>query len=460
MEEPLFLPLKLRRESTTVYCNWCKSSVTDICKDTGLNLKKCRHGEAHVFKGVFYDTNGNKITRVLNTRDPHEAILEASRLKKEIKANILNKEERNIKTEKEDSPKSLIHCFAAYISHLNNEGVPEHLQRIRSTAHIKDVQHTFEIFVECWLEEGVNCGEISIDDLNDHLIGLLYKSIQSKELSDRTTNKYFSYATSFLKWWNEEHYPIRNWFSRIPRATLVHNPQGNTGEELMMTLAEITPENGIEMYPGTKKPKRNYYWTYSKSGIQFSALTGLRREELATVRWKDIECDSNGDPLIITVQDLKSNRIRKRKGDIKYKYVSVSRSLHKLLVELGFDQMKGKEDFVIAPEVIQNRMKVLPNNLSRSFSHFYAKTGMERNLTLKALRKTYLTRLKMYWSSIRHLSGHSDERVLDEFYLDRKQMAIAMRDFEVYPELETDRSQELNTIRNKSIDNQIKQLEK
>ena len=104
-------------------------------------------------------------------------------------------------------------------------------------------------------------------------------------------------------------------------------------------------------------------------------------------------------------------------------------------------------------------MTSIPNNLSRSFTHFYQKLGTGKNRTLKSLRKNYLTRLKLYWSNIRHISGHSTERILDEYYLDQEQLAIAMRDFEVFPKMEKDRPKELDNIRNKSIQKENK-LEK
>lgn len=457
MVQPLYIPpSKQGHTGLTVYCNRCKATVTDICKETGQTLRKCKFGEYHKFKAVIYVPNkkNQRITKVLKTRDIYEAIQEATRLEKDIKEGDYLEKRNHSPEEKPDAPALLIHCFAKYISYLQGEGVPSQFRKERSLAHIKDVEHAFILFMEAIKEERKDWEQITIDELNDEIIGHIYDYFEVKNYSARTRNKYYSYGVSFLKWWQDDYYPIRNWFSRITRHEEVHNPQSISLEEFNCLLKIISPEGGIKEYQSKSKPTRNYYKPYLKSSFQLGLLTGLRREELINLKWGNIQHDETGQPSYIKVEDYKSNRITKREVNKKYKFVPISSELGKLLNEFREINEYQNDDFILAPEIQKSRTKSMADSLSRGFSHFYEQLNTGKELTFKSLRKSYITALKQYTFNPKDISGHSDNHVVEKHYIDREQVALSMKDFQLFPRQEQLRDTQLNKLRKDSKQNQ------
>ncbi|MBP6335231.1 MAG: site-specific integrase [Bacteroidia bacterium] len=332
-------------------------------------------------------------------------------------------------------------------------------RKVRSSAHIKDVEHAFIVFTEAIKENRLDWEGITINDLNDEVIGYIYEHLEQRNYSARTKNKYYSYGKSFLKWWQDEYYPIRNWFSRITRHEEVHNPQSMPLNEFDDLLEILSPEGGVKEYQSKSKPTRNYYKPYLKSAFKLGLLTGLRREELINLKWGNIQYDKEEQPIYIKVEDYKSNRIRKRELNKKYKYVPISSELQKLLVEMSRSIETQNDEFILAPEIRQSRTKSMADNLSRGFSHFYEQLNTGRSLTFKSLRKSYITALKQYTFNPKEISGHSGNQVLERHYIDREKVAISMRNFNLFPTIAGTRNDELSSIRKDSNKNQ-KDLEK
>ncbi|TAH40834.1 MAG: hypothetical protein EYC69_10045, partial [Bacteroidetes bacterium] len=446
MVQPLYIPpSKQGHTGLTVYCNRCKATVTDICKETGQALRKCKFGEDHKFKVVIYVPNkkNERITKVLKTRDIYEAIQEATRLEKDIKEGDYLEKRKQPEAEKSETPFLLIHCFAKYISYLHGEGVPSQFRKERSVAHIKDVEHAFILFMEAIKEERLDWEKITIDEINDEIIGYIYDFFEGKKYSARTKNKYYSYGVSFLKWWQDQYYPIRNWFSRIPRHEEVHNPQSIPYDECENLLEIITPENGIKEYPGKSKVTRNYYKPYLKSAIKLGLLTGLRREELINLTWNNVQFDEDNQAILIKVEDYKSNRIRNRIINKKYKFVPISLELQNLLSEMRQSIDKDEINFILAPEVQTQRTRTMSDSLSRGFSHYYDQLETGKSLTFKSLRKSYITAVKQYTLNLKYITGHSENAVIEKHYIDGEQMAISMKNFIMFPQKDKKRDQEI-----------------
>jgi hypothetical protein len=61
------------------------------------------------------------------------------------------------------------------------------------------------------------------------------------------------------------------------------------------------------------------------------------------------------------------------------------------------------------------------NTLSKSFSYYKDKSGIKKDISLKHLRKTYISWVnQVMGSETRLLSSHSTDKVLKEHYLDPK----------------------------------------
>ena len=453
--KPLHISKTEEYKGVTIFCNYCKRDVSEICKETGKSLQRCQHGDKHVFKVYVHvaGTKNDRKTKKLETRDISEAIKLAIDFEREVKEGIHDKQDKGkkkeIKNVEEIVPKLLVNAFARYIGWLHNEGVAPHRIKERSLPHILDVQRALKTIMEGLSLSGRDTKTISIDDINDNLVGEIFSYLEERGFANRTFNKYFGYYTSFLKWYAEEYnYPIRNWFERVKRKKLNPNPEAITREEYEALLKQITLENGVRNYENKEKPTRNVYRSWLADGIHLALETGRRREEITNLRWDQIE-ESEGVSYI-KIEDFKVNRIqgRKTESEKKYNFIPVTDSLRALLDKMN--KNNSTSGFILAPEINISRKRVMSDILSRGFSHYYDQLNTGRHLTFKCLRKTYITNLQLYMrgGDIKAITGHSEgSNVIEANYIDKKEIAKAGKNFSVFPNEE--RSQELKKIRTK-----------
>ena len=467
----LINPDRRKWKGLTVYCYRCKTNVSKICKESGKPLSQCKHGESHVYK-VYVHVRGTKNqrrTKKLDTRDLNEAIKQAIEFEQTVKSESVERNENQgkgkiqvVETQNKPRPVLLVQAFARYIGWLHNEGVPAHMIKERSEEHVKDVERVLKQFLESLKEKGHHIQSIRVEDINNELVGEVYSSLEGKQISNRTFNKYFGYYTSFMKWYGEEYdIPIRNPFTKVHRKNLNPKPEAITHQEYVALLNRITPENGIKLYHQGVKTSRNLYRPWLIDGIRLGLETGRRREEIINLKWKDVQI-VDGTPLYICTPDLKVNRIQKRnrEEEKKYIYIPVTESLRKLLKELAIKHPGSQDEYILAPEIQSKRGRVMSDVLSRGFSHYYDQLGTGRKLTFKSLRKAYITNLEifMHGENTRAITGHSGDGVIERNYLDKKEIAKASKGFCVFPE-ENERASELKEIRTeKNNKNQQREL--
>lgn len=469
MSKPLQIPKGKKLKGLIVFCNHCKQNVEDICKESKKKLKECEYGKQHVFKVIAHvsGSKNQRKTKSLSTKNVDEALMEAIRFQQEVKEGARN---TNLQTGKstfenreggqseinKDKPTLLIECFAKYVSVLRGENVPEHLKVNRSEDYLKDVERHLERFIICLETQKINTETLQIQNVNDQIVGLVYEYLlKHKQYSNRTFNKAIGYFSSFFEWFNEEYNTqIRNPFNKVKRKKIHHTPKAITKEQYEQILNQITPENGIRHYETGVKKTRNMFQPWLKDAIRLGAYTGRRREELLSMKFKDI-IKSGDDVFLIKVEDIKVNRIQKREGmeEKKFNYVPITPQLMELLNELGFEKNKGTDTFIIAPDVKTNRNKVMVDSLTRGFTHFADQVAPEENITFKILRKTYATQMQIATNgNARQITGHSSDAVLKDHYIDPQLVAKMSREFEIFPE-DLKRESELEKVRSHQSEN-------
>src|SRR5665213_958596 len=180
-KKPLYIPPSKKWKGLTVYCYKCKTNMNEVCNENGKPLVKCPFGEKHAFKVYVHvpGTDNSRKTKKLETRDLNEAITQAIAFEKEVKGNtnaenkvnnaIENKESsiREIKRTDKNVPQLLAHAMARYIGFLNNEGVPAHMRKERSSDHLKDVARAFKSLGQCFTDNGYNLSTLRVNELND-----------------------------------------------------------------------------------------------------------------------------------------------------------------------------------------------------------------------------------------------------------------------------------------------------
>jgi integrase len=468
--KPLYNPKSKKWPGLRVYCLECGTLVYDLCKKTGKPISQCPNPERHRYKLIEYvpGTKSQRVTRLLETRDRDEAVKEEIAFRKEVKSGEYKKLKKKFKEKEEkkidESPPKpflLIEAFARYLAWMSGENVPIHLRRNRDPETIKDVERELRFWAKCLKDNRDDLKTTTIDDINDNMVGLVYQALENKGFSGRTFNKYMNTFSSFMRWYSQEYdIPIRNYFERVKRKNLNPNPQAISNQEFLRLLEKTRPEYGIKEYHSGKKPARNMFRDWLTDGFKLGVLTGRRREELANMRWNDIKEDE-GVPLYIRVSDLKVNRIQGRSAtdEMKYVYVPITASLKALLDDLGYEKNAGSPNYILAPEVKISRKRVMSDILSRGFSHFYNLLDTGKNLTFKSLRKAYITQLELFLGrgNARFITGHSGNQILERNYIDPKEIAKGIQDFEVFP-TESSRDQDLQKIRIKN-ENKVKDRE-
>lgn len=131
---------------------------------------------------------------------------------------------------------------------------------------------------------------------------------------------------------------------------------------------------------------------------------------------------------------------------------------------LKWNNHKGSDVYVLAPDVETKRNKVLSDVLSRGFTHFYSQLETGRQLTFKCLRKTFITNMSIYMGgNAKAITGHSDDAVIENHYLNKESVVKAANGFSVF-EASLSRQNELTQVRSqskiKSISNEKQNAQK
>jgi integrase len=154
-----------------------------------------------------------------------------------------------------------------------------------------------------------------------------------------------------------------------------------------------------------------------KEGFKLFLLTGGRREEVVDLQWSDLFITVSGVKFF-RIQNLKV--VRNIKKDEVYKYIPINFDLFDLLLEMGYDEKKQTDGYILFPERKVQSLTIR-DLLSKAFTHYKKVAGIEKNISLKTLRKTYITWVKQVMKKETGiLTSHSTEKVLETYYLDPK----------------------------------------
>jgi hypothetical protein len=124
--------------------------------------------------------------------------------------------------------------------------------------------------------------------------------------------------------------------------------------------------------------------------------------------------------------NLKVERIKKLSNTPK-KYVPINKDLEDLLVEMGMNNINNPNDFIIFPER-KCSSRTLMDKISKSFTHYKNGAGIVKDVSLKNLRKTYITWVNQAMGNETGLlTSHSTQQVLERYYLDPKVLSAIER---------------------------------
>ena len=432
MANYLIIPKNKSVKGLFIDCNYCKSILHNRCKKTNGNIQFCPHPDNHVFKAVFYIPGIKKTkTRVLETRNLDEAIIQTIEFEKYLKENHY---ELQYAGEKVRKPQLLVDCMASYFDYMNNENIPAHRHKVRSKGHISEIERYFRYFIDCLKKNQIEYKSLFVYEIDDRILGIFHNYLlEDKNYSNVSYNKVITILRSFYNYLIEEGYYVhRNPFNRMKRRPVRPTVETITEKEYNELVRIIDRDRAVQVL--STGEKKYHYYPWLKYAIQLGLLTGRRRDEIINIKYSDIKIDDSGNMVLIETEDYKVNRANSNLSEISKKmiYIPVTRTLKKVIYENGYNKYKNTKKYLLAPDKITKR-ETLKNQMSKGFSHYYNQLSTGRTLTFKCLRKTYITRLALSLGlNARIITRHSGEDVIIRHYLDQKVISKVAEDFEVF----------------------------
>ena len=421
-----------------IQCTKCKKTITNSCGLTGKKIGSCKHLDKNKYKlRVCIPGNNNTVcTKFFDTRDPNELVIQAYQYRLELEKCDYQPTNKKIET---SIPRTVVETMAAYIAYLNNDTPHQQEHKIRSIGHIKEVERYFLYFVEYLKSIKINADLLPILKLDRDVVGQLKSYLlETKKYAPKTYNKYIGLMRVFME------HSIREFdlqmknpflgFKRLHGKTTINTINK---EEFKKLLEIITPENGISTYENRsnqKNYKKSFYKPWLKHAILLALYTGRRREEIVFMKFNDILENDKGEPRKIIVQDYKVN---KSKGisdieELKMIHIPVISQLKNLLLELGYEENRGKNEYILAPYETMQR-NTMKNFTSKAFTHYYKQLNTGKELRFYDLRKTYISHLfAKYGDKARIITKHSGDEVMHNHYIDEKVISDVVMDFELF----------------------------
>jgi integrase len=317
---------------------------------------------------------------------------------------------------------------------LNNISIPAHRQKIRSSGHINEVERYFRYFIECLKQNEIDFNTIMVNEVDDNILGMFHTYLlEFKSYGNVSYNKVLTIMKGFYIFLNDEaDYSIKNPFYRMKRRPVRPNIETISKEEYEALLKIITKKNAKQVL--STGEKKYHYYNWLKFAIQLGLLTGRRRDEIIHIKFSDIKTDDTGELRYIESEDYKVNRAKGNLSESSKKliYIPITRTLKDLILENSYEEYKGTDTYLLAPEKTLHR-ETLKNQMSKGFAHYYNLLGTERKLTFKCLRKTYITHLALSLGlNARAITRHSGDDVLIRHYLDERLILKMAEHFEVF----------------------------
>lgn len=383
-----------------IYCNKCKR-YNPICK----------HYDEHFYRAVVHipgTKNGTKI-KTLISKKYEDALKEIIDFINELKSN----DYRDIKNV-ESNEYTIIGAILKYNQYLSGKYELKHLVKNVSEAHRKETMRFIKLFCNV-LKDNHNFEIMRVRDVSVKDVSKFYEMIESK-YSPRTFNKCMITLKGFFKFVIQiEKVDMKNPFEVYQSKSVLNQRVETISKQEFQNILDNISEENSTIILGGKGEEKNMYRDYLKVSFKLFLLTGLRREEVVDLKWSDIYY--SGETYFFMIDNKKVQRNKNNKG-VFVKYIPINSDLINLLNELGFDEFKTTNNYIISPDRRENSLTIM-NNISKGFTFYKNKANIKKDISLKHLRKTYISWVnQVMGGDTRILTSHSSEGVLKEHYLD------------------------------------------
>lgn len=384
-----------------IYCHKCKR-----------DNPTCNHHDIHRYKVKVHVVGGDgkKRTKVLNSKNYNEAVKEAIDFEKELKTTNYKKDV----IEEIGNNYSILDAVLQYQRYLSGQHKYAHKIKKVSVEYQKECMRYCKFFLDS-LNEVRNLMTTRIIDVNQNDVARFYLWAEN-HYGAKSFNKCMGALKAFFAFLIDvEEIVMKNQFAVYESKSVVMKDVTTlTKEEFQTIIDSIGVVNPFQLLGG-RGERKNMYKPYLVHGFKLFLLTGGRREDVVELRWCDMLVTIEGVKFF-KIANKKVNRIKKTE---EYnKYVPVNEDLFELLLEMGYEAKKNTDDYILFPE--RNvKAKTIMDALSKSFSHYVKESGVQKDVSLKNLRKTYITWMhRAMGKNTGLLTSHSGEKILKDHYID------------------------------------------
>lgn len=386
-----------------IYCNKCKKYNP-----------KCNHNDDLLYRVVVHIPGTKNSTKIktLISKNYEDAVKESIDIIKELKSN----DYRDLSTDNDSKEYTMIGAILKYNQYLSGEYELKHLIKKVSEGHRKESLRFIKLFCNV-LKSHHNFEIMRVRDVSVKDVSKFYESME-RHYAPRTFNKCMISLKSFFNFLIEiEKVDMKNPFSVYNSKSVLSSINETITKDEFEKILDCIDSSDSLLKLGGKGEIKNMYRDYLKVGFKLFLLTGGRREEVVDLRWSDIYY--SGDTYFFMIKNKKVERNQNIDGTFN-KYIPINSDLLDLLNEMGFEDKKTSNDFILCPDRKESHLTIM-NTLSKSFSFYKDKAGITKNISLKHLRKTYISWVnQVMGNETGKLTSHSTDKVLIDHYLDPK----------------------------------------
>lgn len=418
----LKLPKKERPIGFYLHCNKHKRSYAND------SVIKCKCEKLVYMAKIHIPQSGDgTIVRNLKAQNLDDALIEFRALKKQLHDNSF----QSIKIAKEvQQPIYFLDCIDAFMAYLADEGVAHHNKQYRSKKVLKHAERALLYFGYALKENNIDPKILKFTDINEMMVGYVHEYILvTKGLSNKSFNNLMNDIKRFMKYIIKKYaLKYESPFAEIKKRKVTTDIKSISIKEFTKLLTLVTPENSNR--PPKEKKGLSFYKKWFVTAFKLGLFTGGRREEVVKLKWNGIKYTPSGDLSHIEIEHFKKNRANKNvitEDEREFKSVIINQDLEDLLTELGYEEKKNMDEYILAPEETTSR-KHMMGEMSAAFSKYYLllKTGEIKQF--KHLRKTYITALYLEkGNQTNNFTDHEGMDILYESYIDKKVVLEARR---------------------------------
>lgn len=393
-----------------------------FCRLCNFDNTGCKHFESQYFRVRIHvpGTKNRVKTKKLESRDYASAVAEAIAFQKTLIATeftTIGKIVENKINEDRGNDYSVVDAIIKYGQFLDGDSEYAHLKKNITKGHKDELLRYCGYFLKN-IKKTKDVKTFRVKNVGREEISNFYRWAE-KHYSDKTFNKCMIGLKGFFAFLiDEEDIEMKNPFRKYTAKPTPHSEINSVTKQEFNAIIKAVDDCDPIVVLGGKGEHKNMFRSYLKYGFKLFLLVGGRREEVVDLRWNNIFLSPNGTKFF-RIENLKVMRAKKTAEKI-YKYTPINSDLLELLIQLGYDEKRNPENYILFPERDKD-MKSLTicNDLSKGFTHYRKAAGIKRDIKLGHLRKTYLTWVHQVMNQdTKILSSHSTDGVLQEYYLD------------------------------------------